>query len=227
MAEGVPFQKQAGLGAGDDKDGDQGLSLPRVAKDHSRTLHPSTHTPGENDILYEHRGRCKETPRSPPPNLPHLCPPPAPRCLVSGVGKVGEPEDLAFIARHLGPPTSGPRKGGRPPEPAAAFGAITAYNVTRILGVTAPRFARAARPSARKNGLAPRHAASQPQIRHRNPDASSARSLTILPSHNYQTHTHRAPFSRQRQTMIRTQYLPSWGSSFGRKKDIKRMTTNK
>lgn len=78
MAEGVPFQKQAGLGAGDDKDGDQGLSLPRVAKDHSRTLHPSTHTPGENDILYEHSGRCKETPRSPPPNLPHLCPLPQP-----------------------------------------------------------------------------------------------------------------------------------------------------
>lgn len=228
MAEGVPFQKQAGLGAGDDKDGDQGLSLPRVAKDHSRTLHPPTRTRQEKTTFYMNtEANARKHPGRLPPTSPTSVRPPAPRCLVSGVGKVGEPEDLAFIARHLGPPTSGPRKGSRPPEPAAAFGAITAYNVTRILGVTTPRFARAARPSARKNGLAPRHAASQPQIRHRNPDASSARSLTILPSHNYQTHTHRAPFSHQRQTMIRTQYLPSWGSSFGRKKDIKRMTTNK
>lgn len=79
MAEGVPFQKQAGLGAGDDKDGDQGLSLPRVAKDHSRTLHPPTRTRQEKTTFYmnteadarKHPGRLPPTsPTSVPPQPP-------------------------------------------------------------------------------------------------------------------------------------------------------------
>lgn len=85
----------------------------------------------------------------------------------------------------LGPPASGSRKGRHPPEPAAAFGAITAHNGTRVPGVTTPRFAHEVRPRPRprprENGLAPRHAANAPQTRHRNLDASSTPSL-IHPS---------------------------------------------
>lgn len=72
MAEGVPFQKQAGLGAGDDKDGDQGLSLPRVAKDHSRTRQEKT------TFYMNTAADARKHPGRLPPTSPTSVPPPSP-----------------------------------------------------------------------------------------------------------------------------------------------------